>query len=377
MRYTDVLRWNDTSYLRENRQHGHRHCRARRDKDELLSALDTTAAAFSNEGTHMKRSMAVAVAFTLLAASLASAQSQNVPSRPITMVVPVSAGGAMDTVARIVAEGMRASLSQPVIIENVTGASGSIGAGRVARATPDGATMIYGALVTHVVNAAVYQLPYDVLADFEPIALVASTPWLVAAKKDIPADDLRGLIAWLKANPGKASSGTAGPGSPSHIGGILFQNITGTSFQFVPYRGTAPAMADLVAGQIDMAILDPITALPQFRAGSIKVFAAMTSRRTATAPEIPTVDEAGAPGLHISPWQAIWAPKGTPKNVIAKLNGAVVDALADPAIRKKLADQSYEIGPREEQTPEFLRAFHKAEIEKWWPIIKAAGIKAQ
>ena len=315
------------------------------------------------------------MAFALLAASLASAQS--FPSRPITMVVPVSAGGAMDTIARIVAEGMRASLGQPVIIENVTGASGSIGAGRVARAPPDGATIIYGALVTHVVNAAVYQLPYDVLADFEPIALVASTPWRIAVKKDLPADDLRGLIAWLKANPGKASSGTAGPGSPSHIGGILFQQITGTSFQLVPYRGTAPVIADLVAGQIDMAIIDPITALPQFRAGGIKVFAAMAKRRTATAPEIPTVDEAGAPGLHISPWQAIWAPKGTPKNVIARLNQAVVDALADPAIRKKLADQSYEVASRDEQTPDFLRAFHKAEIEKWWPIIKAAGIKAQ
>ncbi len=324
----------------------------------------------------MKKSLPIVAAFALLA-SLASARSQSFPSRPITMVVPVSAGGAMDTVARIVAEGMRASLGQPVIIENVTGASGSIGAGRVARAAPDGTTLIYGALVTHVVNAAVYQLPYDVLADFEPIALVASTPWLIAAKKDLPANDLKGLIAWLKANPGKASSGTAGPGSPSHIGGILFQQITGTSFQFVPYRGTAPALADLVAGQIDMAILDPITALPQSRAGNIKVFAAMTNRRTATAPEIPTVDEAGAPGLHISPWQAIWAPKGTPKAVIAKLNGAVVTALADPAIRKKLADQSYEIGSREEQTPEFLRAFHKAEIEKWWPIIKAAGITAQ
>jgi tripartite-type tricarboxylate transporter receptor subunit TctC len=325
----------------------------------------------------MKKSIAIAGAFALLAASVASARSQTFPSRPITMVVPVSAGGAMDTVARIVAEGMKASLGQPVIIENVTGASGSIGAGRVARAAPDGATIIYGALVTHVVNAAVYQLPYDVLADFEPIALVASTPWLIAAKKGIPADDLKGLITWLKANPGKASSGTAGPGSPSHIGGILFQQITGTSFQLVPYRGTAPVISDLVAGQIDMAIIDPITALPQFRAGGIKVFAVMTQRRTATAPDVPTVDEAGAPGLYISPWQAIWAPKGTPKNVIAKLNDAVVHALADPVIRKRLADESYEVGSREEQTPEFLRAFHKAEIEKWWPIIKAAGIKAQ
>ena len=301
--------------------------------------------------------------------------AQAFPSRPITMVVPVPAGGAMDTLARIVAEGMKASLGQPVVIENVTGASGSIGVGRVARAAPDGTTIAYAAFVTHVLNAAIYQLPYDVVADFEPIAFIAGTPWLIVGKKDLPADDLKGLIAWLKANPDKASSGTAGPGSPSHLGGILFQNITGTKFQFVPYRGTAPVMPDLVGGQIDMAIVDPVTALPQFRAGRIKVFAAMAKSRTATAPEVPTVDEAGVPGLHISPWQAIWAPKGTPKEIVARLNGAVVDALSDPSIRQKLADQGYDVGPREEHTPEYLAAFHKAEIEKWWPIIKAAGIK--
>ena len=320
---------------------------------------------------HLAAAAAVVPALPRLACA------QAFPSRPITMVVPVSAGGAMDTNARLIAEGMRASLGQPVVIENVTGASGSIGAGRVARAAPDGYTIIYGALVTHVVNGAIYQLPYDVLTDFEPIALIANTPWLIAAKKDLAANDLRGLIAWLKANPEKASSGTAGPGSPSHIGGILFQNITGTRFQLVPYRGTAPAIPDLVAGALDMAILDPITSLPQFRGGRIKILAVMAKSRTATAPEIPTVDEAGAPGLHISPWQAIWAPKGTPKDVIAKLNGAVVSTLNDPAIRKKLAEQSYEVGTREEQTPEYLGKFHKAETEKWWPIIKAAGIKAE
>jgi tripartite-type tricarboxylate transporter receptor subunit TctC len=303
------------------------------------------------------------------------ALAQAFPSRPITMVVPVPAGGAMDTVARIIAEGMKVSLGQPVVIENVTGASGSIGVGRVARAAPDGSTITFGALVTHVLNAAIYQLPYDVVADFEPIALIAGTPWLIVGKKDLSADDLKGLIAWLKVNPDKASSGTAGPGSPSHLGGILFQNITGTTFQFVPYRGTAPIMPDLVGGQIDMAIVDPVTALPQFRAGRIKVFAVMAKSRTAAAPEVPTVDEAGVAGLHISPWQAIWAPKGTPKEIVARLNSAVVDALSDASIRKKLADQSYEVGPREEQTPEYLAAFHKAEIEKWWPIIKAAGIK--
>jgi tripartite-type tricarboxylate transporter receptor subunit TctC len=306
-----------------------------------------------------------------------TARAQAFPSRPITMVVPVSAGGAMDTNARLIAEGMRTALGQAVVIENVTGASGSIGVGRVARAAPDGYTITYAAFVTHVVNGAVYPLAYDVVRDFEPVAFIAGTPWLICAKKDLPANDLQGLIAWLKANPDKASSGTAGPGSPSHLGGILFQNITGTRFALVPYRGTAPSIPDLVSGTLDMAILDPITSLPQLRGGRIKIFAVMAKSRTATAPDIPTVDEAGAPGLHISPWQAIWAPKGTPKDVIAKLNAAVVHALNDPDIRKKLADQSYDIGPREEQTPDYLGAFHKAEIERWWPIIKAAGIKPQ
>ena len=305
------------------------------------------------------------------------ARAQAFPSRPITMVVPVPAGGAMDSNARLVAEGMRTALGQAVVIENVPGASGSIGVGRVARAAPDGYTITYAAFVTHVVNGAVYPLQYDVLTDFEPVAFIAGTPWLICAKNDLPVNDLRGLIAWLKANPDKASSGTAGPGSPSHLGGILFQNITGTRFQLIPYRGTAPSIPDLVSGTLDMAILDPITALPQFRGGRIKVFAVMAKSRTATAPDIPTVDEAGAPGLYISPWQAVWAPKGTPKDVIAKLNVAVVHALNDPDIRKKLAEQGYEIGPRDEQTPEYLGAFHKAEIERWWPIIKAAGIKAQ
>jgi tripartite-type tricarboxylate transporter receptor subunit TctC len=305
------------------------------------------------------------------------AMAQVFPSRPITMVVPVSAGGAMDTNARLVAEGMRIALGQPVVIENVTGASGSIGVGRVARAAPDGYTITYAAFITHVVNPAVYQLQYDVLTDFEPVAFIAGTPWLICANKDLPANDLQGLVAWLKANPGKGSSGTAGLGSPSHLGGILLQNITGTRFQLIPYRGTAPSIPDLVSGSLDMAILDPITALPQFRGGRIKVFAVTAKSRTATAPEIATTDEAGAPGLYISPWQAIWAPKGTPKEIIAKLNGAVVHALNDPDIRKKLAEQSYEIGPRDEQTPEYLAAFQRAEIERWWPIIKAAGIKPQ
>jgi tripartite-type tricarboxylate transporter receptor subunit TctC len=324
---------------------------------------------------HRRQLLRLAASAAALSAGLRSAAAQAFPAHPITMVVPVSAGGAMDTLARIVAQGMTAALGQPVIVENVTGASGSIGVGRVARATPDGYTLVYGAFATHVVSGATMTLPFDVLGDFAPVALISATPWLIAVKKDLPVNDLKGLIAWLKANPDKASLGTAGVGSPSHIAGALLQNFTGTRFQLVPYRGTAPAAQDLVAGQIDMSILDPVTCLPQFRAGRIKVLAVMAKSRTANASDVPTVDEAGSPGLHIAPWQAMWAPKGTPNDVIARLNGAVVKTLAEPAVRAKLTEQSYEVGPREEQTPEYLGAFHRAEIEKWWPIIKAAGIK--
>jgi tripartite-type tricarboxylate transporter receptor subunit TctC len=306
-----------------------------------------------------------------------AAGAQDFPSRPVTMVVPVPAGGALDTNGRLVASGMSAALGQTVVIENVTGASGSIGTGKVARSSPDGYTLVYGANVTHVLNAAVYNLNYDVVADFEPIALIGSTPWLIVGKKDLPADDLKGFIAWLKANPDKGTCGTAGPGSPSHISGVLFQKVTGTTFQFVPYRGVAPVIPDLVAGNIDFAILDPITTLPQIRAGRIKAFAMLSGRRTAMAPDIPTVDEGGAPGVHMEPWQAIWAPKGTPKDVIARLNAAVVSALSDEAIRKKFAEQSYDLTPRERLTPEYLAQFHKGQIEQWWPVIRAAGIKPQ
>ena len=301
--------------------------------------------------------------------------AQAFPSRTITMVVPVPAGGALDTNARLVASGMSAALGQTVVIENVTGASGSTGTGRVARSAPDGYTLIYGANVTHVLNAAVLNLNYDVVADFEPIALIGKTPWFICAKNDLPANNLREMIAWLKANPDKASLGTAGNGSPSHIAGVLFQNVTSTKFQLIPYRGVAPVIPDLVSGQIELSILDPITSLPQFRAGKIKIFAVLTDKRTVNAPDIPTVDEAGAPGVYMEPWQAIWAPKGTPKDVIARLNNAVVAALSDEAIRRKFADQSYELTPREQLTPEHLARFHKSELDKWFPIIKAAGIK--
>jgi tripartite-type tricarboxylate transporter receptor subunit TctC len=313
------------------------------------------------------------------AASLAAlprrADAQAYPSRSITMVVPVPAGGAMDTNARLVAEGMRAALGQPVVIENITGAAGSVGTTRIARATPDGYSILYGANVTHVLNPAVLNVTYDPVNDFEPIALIGNTPWLFAVKNDLPVKDLRELVAWLKANPDKATFGTAGVGSPSHVGGVLFQRVTGTTFQFVPYRGTAPVIPDLVSGQIDMAILDPITSLPQARAGKMKILAAMSKRRSTGAADIPTSEESGVPGVQVDPWQGMWAPKGTPKDVVVKLNAAVVSALTDEAARKKFADQSYELTPREQLTPEFLAQFQKSEMDKWWPVIKAAGIK--
>jgi tripartite-type tricarboxylate transporter receptor subunit TctC len=319
--------------------------------------------------------LSLAAGAVTLAALPRRAAAQAYPARPITMVVPVPAGGALDTNARLVAEGMRAALGQPVVIENITGAAGSVGTTRIARATPDGYSILYGANVTHVLNPAVLNVTYDPVNDFEPIALIGNTPWLFAVKNDLPVKDLRELVTWLKANPDKATFGTAGVGSPSHVGGVLFQRVTGTTFQFIPYRGTAPVIPDLVSGQIDMAILDPITSLPQARAGKMKILAAMSKRRSTGAPDIPTSEESGVPGVQTDPWQGMWAPKGTPKDVVARLNAAVVSALTDEAARKKFADQSYELTPREQLTPEYLAQFQKSEMDKWWPIIKAAGIK--
>ena len=313
---------------------------------------------------------------SLLAASrIAGAQAY--PSRPITLVVPYAPGGANDVIGRILAPRMRASLGQTIIIETVAGASGTLGTGRVARAAPDGYTLIVGNGGTHAVNGAVYELKYDVLNDFEPVSLVATQPFLVVAKKAVPADDLKGLIAWLKVNPGKASAGTAGVGAPDHVGGALFQTLTGTRFQFVPYRGGGPAVQDLVAGQIDIMFESPTITLPQVRSGQLKAFAVAGESRLAAAPEIPTVDEAGLPGFYVTFWVGLWAPKGTPKDVIAKLNSAAVTALADPMVSTLLTDLGFEIYSRDRQTPEALAAYQKAEIEKWWPIIKEFGIRAE
>jgi tripartite-type tricarboxylate transporter receptor subunit TctC len=309
--------------------------------------------------------------------TIAGAMAQTYPSQPITVIVPFPAGGPVDTLARILNEPMRASLGQPVIVENVSGAGGSIAVARVARAAPDGHTVILGNWTSYVGTPAIYPMQLDVRRDFEPIALVAISELMIVARKSFPADDVRQLIAWLKANPDKATAGTIGVGSPSHVGGLHFQNLTGTRFQFVPYRGAAPALQDLIAGQIDLRFgAEASQMLPYLRSGAAKAFAIMGGTRWFAAPDIPTIDEAGVPGLHLSFWQALWAPRATPKPVIGRLNAAVVAALADPAVRARLVELGQRIPSREEQTPEALAAFHQAEIEKWWPIIQAAGIKA-
>lgn len=297
------------------------------------------------------------------------------PSRPITIIVPFAPGGLTDSIGRILADRMHASLGQAALIVNAGGAGGTIGVGRVARAAPDGYTIDIGQWSTHVVNGAVYRLDYDLRKDFEPVGLIASNPLLIVAKNALPADDLKSFVAWLKVNPDKVSQGIPDPGQ--HAVGVLFQRETGTRFQFIPYRGGAPAFQDLMAGRIDLLISQAAGALPQVRAGTVKAYAVMAKSRLASAPTIPTVDEAGVPGLYVSPWFGVFAPKGTPMAVISKLNASLVDALADPTVRSRLADLGLEIFPRDQQTPEALAALQKAEIEKWWPIIKEAGIKGE
>jgi tripartite-type tricarboxylate transporter receptor subunit TctC len=287
--------------------------------------------------------------------------------------VPFVAGGPTDTIARIVAEGMRTSLGQPIIIENVGGADGSIAVGRAARAPPDGYTLSIGNVATHVLNGAAYSLSYDLLNDFEAISLLTGAPAFIDAKKALPAKDLKELIAWLKANPEKASAGVFA--TWSRLFGAYFQSSTGTHIQFVPYRGAAPAMQDLVAGQIDLMFDQAANTLPQLRNGNIKAYAVAARKRLAVAPDIPTMDEAGVPGFYLSVWHGMWAPKGTSKDVIAKLNSAIVAALANPAVQQKLSDLGQEIPSRDQQTPEALSAYQRAEAEKWWPIIKAANIR--
>jgi tripartite-type tricarboxylate transporter receptor subunit TctC len=322
----------------------------------------------------MKKSV---IAFLFAMAAPTTVRAQGYPSHPITMIVPFPAGSAFDIAARMLAEGMQAALGQPVIVEDVTGAAGSIGTGRVARAAADGYTLCFGGLITHVVNGAILALPYDVVGDFEPVSLIATTELVIVARKTMPANDLKGLIDWLKANPGKASQGSGGQGSLTDVAGVFFQKKTDTRFNIVPYRGAGAAINDLVAGHIDFMFDLVPNSLPHMSTRAIKPYAVMAMTRLATAPNVPTVDEAGLPGFYMSAWQAMWVPKNTPREVIDKLNAAVVRTLADPTLRSTLASVGEEVYPREQQTPQSLAAFQKAELEKWWPIIKAANIKGE
>jgi tripartite-type tricarboxylate transporter receptor subunit TctC len=303
-----------------------------------------------------------------------SAEAQAYPTRPITMVVSFPAGGPADAIGRVLAERMRTSLGQPIIIENVSGAAGSIGTGRVARARPDGYTIDLGVSNTHVLNGALYSLPYDVLNDFAAISPLVTTPLVLFARKTMPAKDLVDLIAWLKSNPMKAS---AGFGSTSgHLVTAFFQKQTGTKLTPVPYRGLAPAVQDLVAGQIDLYLGAP-DPLSLMRAGSVKGYAVTSDARLQQAPELPTFAEMGLPELSYSAWYALFAPKGTPREIIGRLNAATVQAMADPLVQSRLANLGGEIFPTERQTPEAVDALVKADAEKWWPLIKEFGIKAE
>jgi tripartite-type tricarboxylate transporter receptor subunit TctC len=318
------------------------------------------------------RSAAIAAVFAF---TIAAAQAQSYPTRPVTLIAPFPPGGATDIVARIMAERMRPLLGQAIVVENVGGAGGSIGVGRVARATPDGYTIDLGQWDTHVGNGAIYALNYDLQKDFEPIGLLTHNPLLLLARKSIPAENMKDLVAWLRANFGKAT--LANQTAAAQIAGILLQQATETKVMFVPYRGGGPAMQDLLAGHIDLLVIQAAAGMPQVRAGNIKAFANLSPSRSFAVPGIPTADEGGVPGLHVAGWFGFFAPRGTPGEPINRLNAAMVQALADPKVQARLSELGLDVASRELQTPQGLAKFHKAEIDKWWPIIKAAGIKAE
>ena len=320
---------------------------------------------------------AILGAFIAMFALSNTARAENYPSHPITVIVPFSAGGPSDAMMRILAERMKLTLGETVLIENVTGAAGSLGVGRVVRAAPDGYTISIGHLGTHVANGAIYKLGYDLVADLEPVVLLPSNPMLIVSKNAVPAKSLQELLAWLKARPAPATAGTAGAGSGSHIAGLYFENVSGVKLQYVPYRGTAPAMNDLVAGQIDLIVDQTSNSIGQVRAGNIRAYAVTSDKRLDSAPDVPTTDEAGLPGFHMTLWSGLWVPKGTPKEIVTKLNAAAVDALTDPAVRKQLENLGLQMPPKDQLTPEALGAWQKAEIQKWWPMLKAANVRLE
>ena len=324
-----------------------------------------------------RRAVAFAAALGCTFACIVGALAQDYPSHPITMVVPFPAGGPTDTLGRILSERMRVTLGQPIVIENVTGAGSTIGVAHAAQAAPDGYTLSLGNWTSFVGSGALYRTSYDLLKDFEPVSLLTFAPMLIVGKNALPVNDAKELIAWLKANPDTASAATVGAGSAAHVCGLYFQDRTDTRFQFVPYRGGAPAMQDLVGGQIDLMCAEASQTLTYLRSGKMKAFAVMAKTRWPALPNVPTTDEIGAPGMYISFWHGLWVQKGTPKQVIAKLNNAVVETLADQTVRQRLIDLGQIIATADQQTPSALAAYHRAEIEKWWPIIKAANIKVE
>jgi len=312
------------------------------------------------------------VAFSLISST---ALAENYPSHPITIIVPFAAGGPSDAMARILAERMKTTLGEAILIENVTGAGGSIGVGRAVRSAPDGYTISFGHLGTHVANGAIYKLGYDLVADLEPVVLLPSNPMIIVSKNAVPAKSLKELLAWLKSRPAPPTAGTAGAGSGSHIAGLYFESVAGIKLQYVPYRGTAPAMNDLVAGQIDLIVDQTSNSISQVRAGTIRAYAVTDGKRVESAPDIPTTDEAGLPGFHMTLWSGLWLPKGTPKEIVTKINAAAVEALNDGAVKKQFENLGLQMPPKDQLSPQALGDWQKAEIAKWWPMIKSANVK--
>jgi tripartite-type tricarboxylate transporter receptor subunit TctC len=322
---------------------------------------------------HLMRKIVLAVLAAL--AFTGAAGAEKYPSHPITVIVPFSAGGPSDAMMRILAERMKQTLGETVLIENVTGAGGSIGVGRTVRSPPDGYTIGFGHLGTNVANGAIYKLGYDLVSDLEPVVLLPSNPMIIVSKNAVPAKSLTELLAWLKSRPTPPTAGTAGAGSGSHIAGLYFEKMSGIKLQYVPYRGTAPALTDLVAGQIDIIVDQTSNSISQVRAGAIRAYAVTADKRVDSAPDIPTTDEAGLPGFHMTLWSGLWVPKGTPKEIVNRLNAAAIDALNDPVARKQLEGLGLQMPPPDQLAPQALGDWQKAEIAKWWPMIKAADVK--